>query len=244
MAEGYIQQVVLIISFIEPKNKRKPNHSRESSYSCYNLKCMRFVIIDESGRLYDPQDRIVIFAAVVTDSLVNLDKIIPSVRKHFPRKSQLAEIKFSTTGNKTRIKVLKEISKHKLRIFVLVINKEGRKIIDNPENYALLIVNLLQIIYQKYPQANHIMIDKHFSWIRYREKFNELVQEKIKRELFIEHLDSQQNTIVALPDFSAGALRLKYTKNQSEFSDIIKDGVELLKEMTWREIKQKEKVKA
>lgn len=37
---------------------------------------MRFAIIDESGRLYDPEDRIVIFAAVVSESLINLDKII------------------------------------------------------------------------------------------------------------------------------------------------------------------------
>ena len=43
-----------------------------------------FAIIDESGRLYDPEDRFLVFAAVITETLVNLDKIIPQVKKKLP----------------------------------------------------------------------------------------------------------------------------------------------------------------
>lgn len=49
---------------------------------------MRFAIIDESGRLFDPHDKFLVFAAIVVDSLVNLDKVIPSVKKHLPKKAK------------------------------------------------------------------------------------------------------------------------------------------------------------
>jgi len=124
---------------------------------------MKFAIIDESGRLYDPNDRVLVFTAVLVNSLVNLDKIIPTARKHLPRKTTLAEIKFSTTGDKTKTRVLRALSKKDLTIFVLIINKEGRKIIDNPDNYSLLVANLLNKINSKYSTVDHVIIDKHFS---------------------------------------------------------------------------------
>ncbi|MBI4059393.1 DUF3800 domain-containing protein [Candidatus Microgenomates bacterium] len=200
---------------------------------------MKFVIIDESGRLFDPNDRFLIFAAVVTDTLVNLDKIIPSVKKTLPRKIKIAEIKFSKTGDRTRLKILKEIHSRKLKLFILVIDKEGRKIKDTPENYSLLIATLLKKIMKRYSTTSHILIDKHFTWVTQREKFNKNIQKILARSLFIEHLDSQQNTIVSLPDFVAGAIRVSYTKNQKYFAEIINDLIEEQIVTTWRKIKQK-----
>jgi len=205
---------------------------------------MRFAIIDESGRLADPSGRFLVFAAVVVDSLVNLDKIIPSVRKRLPKKIKLAEIKFSTTGDKTKVRVLDEIHRRKLKVFILVINKEGRKIKDNPENYSLLVATLLKKILAKYSTVSHIIIDRHFTWVTQREKFNDLVQKKLAKSLFIEHLDSQQNTIVSLPDFIAGAVRLGYSKNEPTYARRIDNLIEGQVITTWREIKRKEKVKA
>lgn len=204
---------------------------------------MRFAIIDESGRLYDPNDRFLIFAAVVVDSLVNLDKIIPFVKKRLPKKTKLAEIKFSTTGEKTRIRVLNEIYERQLKLFILVVDKEDRKIKDNPENYALLISILLKKVLKKYPTVSHIIIDRHFTWVTQREKFNDLVQKELKKQLFIEHLDSQQNTIVSLPDFVAGSERIGYTKNEPKYAGVIDSLVEGHIFITWRELKRK-KVKA
>lgn len=86
--------------------------------------------------------------------------------------------------------------------------------------------------------------DKILVFANDREEFNNLLQGKLKREVFIEHLDSQQNTIVSLPDFVAGAFRLEFTKGQNEFSTIVKDLVKDLTLTTWKQLKQKEKVKA
>src|SRR3989344_433498 len=200
---------------------------------------MRFAIIDESGRLYDPNDRFLVFAAVVVESLVNLDKIIPAIKKNLPRKKKLAEIKFSTTGEKTRIRVLNKIYEIQLKLFVLVIDKQGRKIQDSPENYALLISTLIKKVLAKYSTVSHIIIDRHFTWVTQLEKFNDLVQKELKRQLFIEHLDSQQNTVVSLPDFVAGAERIAHNKNEPKYVQIINKQVDKRIITTWRELKRK-----
>lgn len=201
---------------------------------------MRFAIIDESGRLFDPNDRFLVFAAVVLNSLVGLDKIIPSVKKKLPKKTKLSEIKFSTTGDKTRIRVLSELNKRRVSLFILVVDKEGRKIQDSPENYSLLIFNLLKKVFKKYPSTSHIIIDRHFTWVTQREQFNDLLQKYIGRPLFIEHMDSQQNTIVSLPDFVAGTFRVKYARNDRQFTTQIKDIVEGKIVTTWKHLKQKQ----
>ena len=200
---------------------------------------MRFAIIDESGRLYDPNDRFLIFAAVVVDSLVNLDKIIPAIKKVLPRKKKLAEMKFSTTGEKTKIKVLNAIKERRLKLFVLVVDKQGRKIVDSPENYSLLISTLLKKIFIKYPTVTHIIIDRHFTWVTQRERFNDFVQKELKKQLFIEHLDSQQNTIISLPDFIAGAQRVAHSKNEPKYVEIVDKQVEGRVVTTWKELKRK-----
>lgn len=200
---------------------------------------MRFAIIDESGRLYDPNDRFLIFAAVVVDSLVNLDKIIPAIKKVLPRKKKLAEMKFSTTGEKTKIKVLNAIKERRLKLFVLVVDKQGRKIVDSPENYSLLISTLLKKIFIRYPAVSHIIIDRHFTWVTQRERFNDFVQKELKKQLFIEHLDSQQNTIISLPDFIAGAQRVAHSKNEPKYVEIVDKQVEGRVVTTWKELKRK-----
>lgn len=202
---------------------------------------MQYALLDESGRPADRGDRIITLVAIVAKTLVGLDKIIPKVKKKIPSKrTKLAEIKFSTTGEKTRIRVLKEIADRDLPIYTLVIDKEGRKIFDTPENYSLLVAEVLRAAFRDFPEIRHIIIDRHFTWVRQREKFNELLQRKIGKEVFIEHLDSQQNTVVSLPDFVAGAVRTD-ARGQPEYKEIISKKVrkELVK--TWREIK---KVKA
>ncbi len=208
---------------------------------------MRYVLIDESGRLADPNDKILIFSALVTKTLIDLDKIIPKVRRKIPPKGKykkeksLAEIKFQTTGERTRLKVLEAIKEKKLRIFLLIVNKEGRKIADNPKNYSLLVGTLLKFVIKKYSKINHIIIDRHFTWIKQREDFNNLLQKKLNKELFIEHLDSQQNTIVSLPDFIAGGVRKSYTKKEIKYKQIIEKLIEKEIKTTWRIIRSKQK---
>lgn len=203
---------------------------------------MRYALIDESGRLYDPEDRILVFTALAVKSLTGLDKIVSKARDRIPRKGKekkkrFSEIKFSLAGDNTRQFILKEIARQKLKIYLLVINKEGRKIKDNPENYALLINNLLKKIIEENPKFEHILIDRHFTFITQRERFNDFVQKRFKRPLFIEHLDSLQNPIITLADFIAGAVRFAYFKKNNQFKDLIRDSISDEKVLSWRELK-------
>lgn len=208
---------------------------------------MQYVIIDESGRFADPTSRIMVVSAIATNSLIGLDKIIPLVKKRVPtkgsrkRERSLAEIKFSTTGDKTKKLVFQTIARQNVEIFLLIVDTEGRKIIDNPENYSLLVSKLLVRVKRGNPQLSHIIIDRHFTWIYQREIFNQLVQERVNKKLFIEHLDSQQNTIVSIADFVAGAIREFYANDNPIWKKIIKDKIVYEKRIFWRELKKQKR---
>ena len=129
---------------------------------------MQYALIDESGRLADPADKIIVFVALVTKSLLNLDKIIPQIKKKLPKKG-----------------------------------KRGKE--------------------------------------KTREKFNDLVQKILNKKLFVEHLDSQQNTIVSLPDFVAGSMAEAYNKKNLKYKKIIQKLITVEKKTTWRKLAQQKR---
>lgn len=129
------------------------------------------------------------------------------------------------------------MAKQKLKIYNLIIDKGGRKIIDNPKIYALLIGEILKILLPDNPQLSHIIIDRHFTFITQREIFNHQLQKQFGDKLFIEHVDSLQNPVITLADFVAGAVRIAYLKKQPEFIEYIKNIIATEKLTTWREIK-------
>lgn len=205
---------------------------------------MRYALIDESGRLYDPNDRVLVLAVLVTSTLLGVDKIIPKIRNKIPykgkrRKERLAEIKFSLAGDRTRQLVLEAIAQQKVKIYLLVVDKRGRKIEDNPENYALLLASVLRKPLNENPQLEHILIDRHFTYVSQREKFNNLLQKRLGRTIFIEHLDSQQNSVISLADFIAGAVRHACVRGDERFKKIIDNLVVDKRMVTWQQLKQK-----
>src|SRR3989338_2442598 len=129
---------------------------------------MPYTLIDESGRLTDPGDKILVLVALITENLSELEKIIIRARRRIPtkgkrRKERLSELKFSLTGDNTRLFVLKELAKQKVSVYSLVIDKGGRKITDDPSNYALLIGKVLKLSLSDHPRLTHILIDRHFT---------------------------------------------------------------------------------
>lgn len=205
---------------------------------------MNYALIDESGRIYDPNDKILVFAVVIANNLSELEKIIIRARQRIPKKGKrrmerLSEIKFSLTGDNTRLFILKELAKYQVKIYLLIIDKQGRKIQDNPENYAFLIEKVLKTAIRDNPKLTHILIDRHFTFITQREKFNLHLQKRYGNKLFIEHVDSLQNSVVLLADFVAGAIRFSYVKQNFQFKECIKDLIMKEKLTTWKEIKKR-----
>lgn len=203
---------------------------------------MRYALIDESGRLYDPEDRILVIAVLVTQSLVGLDKIIFKTRRKVPYKGKrkierFLELKFSLTGDKTRKLILKEIAKLEAKIYLLVVDKQGRRIKDNPEHYALLISKALVQPFKKNLHLEHVLIDKHFTSTNQQEKFSFILQKNFRHSFFVEQLDSLQNPVITLADFIAGAVRLSYTGQDISFREIVKSLIKNEITTTWRQLK-------
>ncbi len=201
-----------------------------------------YLLIDESGRIYDPIDNYLVFVGVYSSTLVGLEKIVSDARNRIPqtgkrRKEKYFEIKFSNTGDKTRAYVLEKISYKDVSYYVLIIEKEGRKIPDTPATYCVLLSNLIRLVQEK--SLEHIIIDKHFTNKNQIEEFNEALLKATKRDLFIEHIDSNDNPVVAFPDFIAGAIRLFITKKEQRFYNLIKQKIAKVEQTTWKQIKKR-----
>lgn len=107
----------------------------------------KVILIDESGTLPDPDDAVIVVAAVGALDCKKLKVLTTDVRRailHSKQKSLTKELKFYTSGERTKLLYLRELVKHKVDIFVLVVEKNGQSISDSPENMATLAYILLK----------------------------------------------------------------------------------------------------
>lgn len=97
-----------------------------------------YVLLDESGTLPDPRDKYIVVGAIglsdIKKGIGVLKNITSSLRK---KEAKITELKFYYAGERTRRKVLSGIVLEEFEIFVLIVDKQRRKIADTPENFAL-----------------------------------------------------------------------------------------------------------
>ncbi len=205
---------------------------------------MNYALIDESGRLSDPRDPVFVLAMIVAFELPSLARIIPSARRGIPSKGKskkersLAEIKFSVVGDGTKERVLLRLSKAPVEIYALIITKEGRSIADTPEHMALLAARLVRYVRDPSVRPTHLLIDRHFTSVSQRAAFDTCLEASLKRPVFIEHLDSQQHSIMCLPDFVAGAVRVAVARGDTRWYDILKERIAGEEYVSWRRLRQ------
>ncbi|MEK9135135.1 MAG: DUF3800 domain-containing protein [Patescibacteria group bacterium] len=202
-----------------------------------------FVLIDESGTLPDIKDKFIVIAGVRLEKMKEaLDLISRTLKTLRQRKIKIKEVKFYYAGEKTKRQILSGIISTGLEIFAIVVDKKRRKIPDTPENFALLVSEIINEINLWQPETNlKIIIDRHFHEKNKENDFNKFLQKGVKRNAnyTIQHINSNQNLIINLADFSAGAILTKYNKNNSQFYDIIKESILLEKIINWPELKRK-----
>src|SRR3989344_6798030 len=114
------------------------------------------ILIDESGTLPDPKDRVIVVAAVGTYTPRVIDKIFSGLKKKSKIKGKTGELKFYTAGEKTKQLFFEKITHEDFKIFVLVVEKMGRKIPDTPEHFALICWLLLNDVFSFYPTVKEI----------------------------------------------------------------------------------------
>lgn len=202
-----------------------------------------FIFIDESGTLPDIKDRFVIVAGVGLKQVKEAKNLISQALKSLrQRKNKIKEIKFYYAGARTKRQILSGMVSANFEIFAVVVDKKARKISDTPENFALLVGELISEINLWNSERNlKIIIDRHFCKKGHEQDFNKFLRKSIGKhfDFDIKHIDSQQNLIVNVADFVAGAILAKYNKNNFLFYDIIKENILLEKIINWPELKRK-----
>lgn len=197
-----------------------------------------FVYIDESGTLPDPKDKVIVVAAVVTASPYQIDAILQKVKKKTKHFRKSGELKFYTAGDKTKLFFFEKLKEAKLDIFVLVIDKMGRKIADAPQNYALLCWLLLSDVITFYP-VGEIILDRHFFRESDSQEFNDSITELFNIEFNIRHVESVHNKRVNLADMVAGAVLAKETGKTDKFFLLIEKRIVAYKKLNWVEAKRR-----
>jgi len=181
---------------------------------------------------------------IVASDLPLLAKIIPAARRHIPSKGKskkeryLPEIKFSNVGDGTKERVLSSLASSPVDVYAMVIDKEGRTIADTPENLASLVARLVNYARGRPDPPTHLLIDRHFPSVSQRSAFDIRLEALLKRPVFIEHLDSQQHSIMCLPDFVAGAIRVSVARGDTRWYDILKEQIAGEEHVSWRRLRQ------
>lgn len=204
---------------------------------------MLTVFIDESGTLPDVKDKFIVICGVVVDELKEAKNIFSRILKSLKqRKIDIKEIKFYHAGQNTKRQFLSGISSANFKIFTLVVDKKNRKIADTPENFSVLVGDLIGDIIKWYENGNiNFVIDRHFYRKVDQNEFNKLVGLEFKGSLkyLIKDVDSQKNFLVNTADMAAGAILWKYRGKDRQFYDLIKENIIAEKVVSWPEIKRK-----
>jgi len=205
------------------------------------------ILIDESGTLPDPQGKVIILAAVCACSTDELSAIVKEIRRKRIGKERPLELKFYTAGDKTKTIFFRNLAQQDIDIFLLTIDKMGRKIADTPQNFAVLCWLLLESIFNFYLDKNKqslpsykIIFDRHFHKESDLEEFNTILTEHLtERPVSIEHVDSRQNYLVTVADMVAGAVLSSESGKDPSFHNVIKPRIISEVRLNWAEEKKR-----
>ena len=204
---------------------------------------MTTIFIDESGTLPDLNDKFVVICGVTVKKIKEAQNIFSRISGSLKSSGiNLKEIKFYHSGSKTKKKFLSGMVLANFDIFILIVNKKDRKIADSPDNFAILVADLINEIglWYNFEEINFI-IDKHFHRRVDENKFNNIIKMSISKgfRYQLNHVDSQQNSLVNIADMVAGSVLRKYNKKNMEFYNIIKENIIVEKIISWPDIKRK-----
>ncbi len=197
------------------------------------------IFIDESGTLPDTKDEVIVVAAVGTNIPSQLSQLFRKSRKRLNKNDRLSEIKFYTAGDKTKEIFFKHLVKEDLGIFVLIVDKKGRKIPDTPKHFALLCWLLLSEVVNFYSDIKEIIFDRHFHKKEDLETFNDFLGELLEFQVIFKHVDSRQVKEVNTADMIAGATLAHIRGRNSKFYTMFKDKIISEMKINWPEAKRR-----
>lgn len=197
---------------------------------------MQYLYIDESGSLADKNPFLIITIVSQTNPRDSWgvmkkarQKLLSIKKPKVPR-----EIKFNNSSEKLRSFILTQISLKPLKIYVHIIGKESRKIIDSLFNYGLILNYVLNNILPNLG-AYKIYIDQKFTKKRHAEEFLGIFKFSSNCQI----INSLNNENLQITDFVAGAFGAKYNYNNPKFSNLIEKLVIKERVVKWTDLKRK-----
>jgi len=171
--------------------------------------------VDESGALTATTPWFVL-AAVVSPRPESVAYIVSRAALQAGKRLNRArkpasELKWRNASQRVRTDILVHLAATEAQCFTLVVDKQGRRIEDSPENYALLVCELLALCWEHYPNQS-VVLDRHFTTPAQFARVNTFVYRHWPATgmLNLVHVDSQRSTLVQLADFVAGATYDRY----------------------------------
>ncbi|MBI3559279.1 DUF3800 domain-containing protein [Candidatus Gottesmanbacteria bacterium] len=200
-----------------------------------------FGFLDESSTL-DRDSKFFCVAIVASNNQIfkNLQKIIKHVRK-----KNLSELKFNNSDEKTRKRVLTELNGQDVLFLILAVDKQGRKVKNNPLNYGIVVGSAAAQLLELHPTAS-LTVDRHFTNSIQENEFKETVLKTVTKlapsssKLFLnETVDSQTEIGIQMADFVAGAVNACYNNEDISYLEIIRTKIEKETCERWTEIKRR-----
>ena len=139
-------------------------------------------------------------------------------------------------GDSTKERILKELASLDVKLFVLVLDKDRRKVQDTPENYAFLVATLLKQVFKK-ETLTQVVIDRHFNQVEKRQVLTRQLVNLYGKEISVVQIDSLADSRVDLADFVAGSVLKSVRDGIDKFKNLIESKIVNLKVIKWSKLK-------
>ena len=197
--------------------------------------------LDESGALTatTPLFTMAVVVAPHPETLRRLVSRASSDRHLKHRRTATREFKWSCASQRMRSAVLSRLALADVELFALTVRKQGRRIEDSPENYTVLVCELLSLCWPKFPNVA-LSLDRHFRSPAQVAAVNTFIYRQWPEAgvLSIAHVDSQRNSLVQLADFVAGCV-YGWHKQQDETYRLIQSKVSAASVEQWQHVKER-----
>lgn len=175
-----------------------------------------------------------------------LAKILQLARNKAGKKSKdTSELKFNNTDEKTRIFILSEIAKTNLGIVVLILDKDGRKVEDNPLNYGVAVGTAITESLSIYPNLV-LTVDKKYKNGKDFQEFEKIVKNILDKlspqnsKVFLETpMESKNSPGIQIADFVAGSFNSKYNRDNNHYVEILRGNIKKEVIAKWAETKKR-----
>ena len=185
-----------------------------------------YTYIDESGSLAAPHCSTVTLAAVKTPSPKALRWIVKRAMRGMQRKKSKrgrpSELKFHNATDNARAEVLEALSREQVEVYALSVFKGAQIIPHTPENYGILLCELLRMCGAEHEHVAELVVDMPFNTLQQRARLTAIVRDTLNLDVEPRYVDSVQNPYVQLADFVVGAVHAKHTGHNSVFYQFIR----------------------